>query len=295
MRLWLRAVRFVCEWSWELRDGTEGSCVLRATATNCYFWDSGGMPDGESILQGESSPSTPESPAITKLILPGCIDSSFNPDIIRAHTFYTGKMIGNAETLATAFSGTRRIASGQLKDIISAVKAVNENGETFPILVFDDVSSHQIEVDLRGSVDDAIARLAPAASASAPEAETESPRGPGRPKLGVVPREITLLPRHWDWLAQQPGGASVAIRKLVDEAKRQNEGRDRARVAQESAYRFMSTMAGNQTNFEEATRAFFANDVGRFEAMTEEWPADVREHSRVLASRAFGATEYRVV
>ncbi|MGV3710557.1 MAG: DUF2239 family protein [Gemmatimonas sp.] len=204
-------------------------------------------------------------------------------------------MIGNAETLATAFSGTNRIASGHLKDIIGIVKQFQETPGALPVLVFDDVSSHPIELDLRGSIADAVARLGRAPEAKGEVGGSEVPRGPGRPKLGVVPREITLLPRHWDWLAKQPGGASVAIRKLVDEAKRQLEGRDRARAAQESAYRFMSTMAGNQPNFEEATRAFFAGDTARFEAMTEDWPVDVREHARVLASRAFGAAEYRVV
>ena len=91
-----------------------------------------------------------------------------------------------------------------------------------------------------------------------------APRGPGRPKLGVVAREITLLPRHWDWLAQQKGGASVAIRKLVDEARRVNEDGDRIRLAQEAAYRFMSAMAGNRPHYEEAIRALFAADSASF-------------------------------
>ena len=103
----------------------------------------------------------------------------------------------------------------------------------------------------------------------------------------MVAREITLLPRHWDWLAQQKGGASVAIRKLVDEARRNNEGSDRIRLAQEAAYRFMSTMAGNRPHFEEAIRALFANDAPRFEQLIAEWPADVRDHAARLAVPAF--------
>ena len=205
-------------------------------------------------------------------------------------------MIGTAGTQATAFEGPTRIASGALSDVAAAVKAVSDRGTPHAILIFDDLTSHPLEVDLRGSVADVLARLAPdndPAPAEAPE--PEQPRGPGRPKLGVVPREITLLPRHWEWLGRQPGGASVALRKLVDEAKRTNEARDRARLAQEGAYRFMSAMAGNQPGFEEATRAFFANNAERFEQLSETWPPDIREHALVLASRAFGAKRYKVV
>lgn len=208
-------------------------------------------------------------------------------------------MIGTSNMLATAFEGSTRLASGSLRDVAVAAKAAHDRGATQPILIFDDLSSHPLEVDLRGTTADVISRLAPApefpneAPASPPE--PEQPRGPGRPKLGVVPREITLLPRHWEWLGKQPGGASVALRKLVDEAKKNNEAKDRARTAQESAYRFMSTMAGNQPGFEEATRAFFANNAERFEQSIQGWPPDVREHALVLASRAFGATRYKVV
>ena len=114
-----------------------------------------------------------------------------------------------------------------------------------------------------------------------------TPRGPGRPKLGVVAREITLLPRHWDWLAKQKGGASVVIRRLVDEARRNGEDGNRVRFAQEAAYRFMSTMAGNRPHFEEAIRALFANDAPRLEKLIAEWPADVRDHAARLAGSAF--------
>ena len=105
-----------------------------------------------------------------------------------------------------------------------------------------------------------------------------TPRGPGRPKLGVIAREITLLPRHWEWLAQQPGSASVALRRLVEEARRSGEDNDRVRRAQDAAYRFMSAMAGNRPHYEEAIRALFANDAARFRELIAEWPADVRDH-----------------
>ena len=106
--------------------------------------------------------------------------------------------------------------------------------------------------------------------------------------MGVVAREVTLLPRHWEWLSGQPGGASVALRKLVEEAGRANVGRDRARRAQEAAYRFMSAMAGDLPGFEEATRAFFAGDTTRFAELTEPWPIDIRDHARGMAEASFG-------
>jgi hypothetical protein len=109
------------------------------------------------------------------------------------------------------------------------------------------------------------------------------PRGRGRPKLGVVSREVTLLPRHWEWLNAQPGGASVALRKLVDEARRASGDKDRERQARDAAYHFMSTMAGNLPQFEEASRALFAGDRRRFTALIADWPPDIRDHIVKLA------------
>src|SRR6202042_2306098 len=133
------------------------------------------------------------------------------------------------------------------------------------ILLFDGRTGGPIEIDLRGTVDDVLARL-PRTSGIAPAVENAEPelpanRGPGRPKLGVVAREITLLPRHWEWLARQSGGASVAIRKLVDQARRTTEDSDRLRAGAEATYRFMSAMSGNRPHYEEAIRALFAGDA----------------------------------
>ncbi len=117
-----------------------------------------------------------------------------------------------------------------------------------------------------------------------------APRGPGRPRLGVVAREVTLLPRHWEWLGGQPGGASVALRKLVEQARKANGGRDRQRRAQEAAYRFMSALAGDLAGFEEAIRALFAGDRARFDQLVAPWPVDVGEYARRLGARAFDRT-----
>jgi hypothetical protein len=190
----------------------------------------------------------------------------------------------------TAFEGNRRIASGVLPEVALKVKEVIDRGVRAPVLIFDDASSELIEVDFRGTAQDVVERFAtssgaPTGSPTAPEPETR--RKPGRPRLGVVAREVTLLPRHWEWLNRQPGGASVAMRKLVEEARRVNETRDRVRRAQEVAYRFMSAMAGNEAGFEEALRSLFAADQSRFDSLVDSWPIDVRDHARKLAAGAF--------
>jgi uncharacterized protein len=192
-----------------------------------------------------------------------------------------------------AFEGVRCIAQGHLKEVALAVKKVIERGEQAPVLVFDMVTSQPVEFDLRGSSDEVIARLAEAETASAKESESEDedvPRGRGRPRLGVVAREVTLLPRHWDWLNSQSGGASVALRKLVEAARLASDEKDRMRHAQEALYRFMTSLAGNLPGYEEATRALYAGDAARFEASIAQWPADVRAHAMTLASCAFAAT-----
>jgi hypothetical protein len=104
----------------------------------------------------------------------------------------------------------------------------------------------------------------------------------------VVAREVTLLPRHWDWLARQPGGASTALRKLVEAARRTVSPAAELRRAQTALYRFMTAMAGDAAGYEEAIRALFAGDRVRFNALTEGWPVDVRDHAWRIAPAAFG-------
>jgi len=190
------------------------------------------------------------------------------------------------EATCTAFEGPRCIGSGALVKVALAVKKVVDRGPRGPVLVFDDVTSLQVELDLRGTGEEVARRLAARAAAEAPASEPEGPRGPGRPRLGVVAREVTLLPRHWEWLNGQPGGASVTLRKLVEEARKGSAGKDRLRQAQEAAYRFMSVMAGDRPGFEEATRALFAGKAQRFRQLVKTWPADVRAHARKLARPA---------
>jgi len=175
------------------------------------------------------------------------------------------------------FESGRRLAAGDKLAVALVAQAVVAERPDAPILIFDP-DGRQVDFDLRGSPEDLAARLAPA------EPEPEAPRGRGRPKLGVVAREVTLLPRHWDWLASQPGGASVALRKLVETARREAEAPDRQRRARDAAYRFASAAAGDAPGFESAMRALYAGDREGFEAGLAQWPADVAAHAKELAA-----------
>jgi uncharacterized protein len=195
----------------------------------------------------------------------------------------------------TAFAGPRRIDNGWLRAVAESVKRAIDAGETGEILIFDDADAQPVEIDFRGSLDDvrdSVARAFAARTASG-AAREEPRRGPGRPRLGVVAREVTLLPRHWQWLARQPGGASVALRRLVEEAFRDRSGRERRRLAQEAAYRFLSCLAGDRPHYEEAARALFAGNASAFGELVGGWPEDVRDYALRLAANAFGVAPKR--
>jgi len=187
----------------------------------------------------------------------------------------------------TAFIGVKQIAAGTLESVALSVKAALAEDQGLSAIVFDDATGHQIDLDLRGRDDEVVQRLAVHPFVHRRATKEPEPRGPGRPKLGVVAREVTLLPRHWEWLNLQPGGASVALRKLVDEVRRTNGARDRTRQAREATYRFMSAMVGNEPGYEEAARALFANDGARFGSLIAKWPTDVSAYVMRLAEAAF--------
>lgn len=180
----------------------------------------------------------------------------------------------------TAFAGRSRIITDARLPVALAVKAALQANDGQTILIFDDLTGGQVDFDLRGTDEEIAARL------GAAEATPTGAKRQGRPKLGVVAREVTLLPRHWDWLSQQPGGASVTLRKLVDAARQTGDDRAAIRQAQQAADRFMLAMLGNQPGYEEAARALYAGDRSRFMAITEPWPADPRDHARRLAEPA---------
>ncbi len=205
------------------------------------------------------------------------LTSEFRPGIIkRANNGDFGVLDDSQPSLFTAFLGSKRIASGPLEQVALVAKNAIDRGAKQPLFIYNDSTGHAIDIDSRGSDAELLARL----SRPAPPSR---PRGRGRPKLGVIAREVTLLPRHWQWLGSQPGGASVAMRKLVESARRANQEIDQRRQKQEAAFHFMSAIAGNLENFEEACRALFANDRHRFRVLVAAWPDDIREHASKLA------------
>jgi uncharacterized protein len=174
------------------------------------------------------------------------------------------------ELTVTAFHGVVRLAQGSRAEVAPVVREAETRHGAGTILVFDDWTGRQVELELREG-------------GEAPE----PPRKAGRPKLGVVSREVTLLPRQWEWLNAQPGGASVTLRKLVDAARNANGAREARRRAQEAADNVMRVLAGDAPNYEDASRALYAGDYARFTELSETWPGDVRDHVRRLAEPAF--------
>ncbi|MCF4166917.1 DUF2239 family protein [Zavarzinia compransoris] len=181
----------------------------------------------------------------------------------------------------TAFEGQRRLAAGPPATVALAVKAAEARGDGAAILVFDDATGRVVDLDLRGSDAEIAARVAPPEPAMA--VTVPATRKRGRPRLGVVAREVTLLPRQWDWLAAQPGGASVTLRRLVEEARKAEGGGTARRAARDAAYRFMAALAGDLPGYEDALRALFAGDPAGFDARIGAWPRDVAAHARRLA------------
>ena len=178
----------------------------------------------------------------------------------------------------TAFAGDTRIASGDVRTMLAHVKACLDAGEERTLLIFEDQTGIQIDFNLRGSLEDVLGGLEVHPHFAAPASAPDKKPGPGRPSLGVVSREVSLLPRHWEWLGRQPSGASAAIRRLVDEARKRDTGPDRAKQAKDAAAKFMWTMAGDRPGFEEASRALFAGDYERFDTLVLAWPEDIRDH-----------------
>lgn len=186
-----------------------------------------------------------------------------------------------------SFSGSKLIAEGDLLSVALASKKAMDDGTSETLLIFDD-ESKLVEIDFRGTLDTVAERIRSGQNEISEKSFDESAEKvkPGRPKLGVVAREVTLLPRHWDWLNAQPGGASVTLRKLVDGARKENGG-ESIKKKQEIAYRFMSAMAGDEVGFENAARALFAKDAKSFDLATKTWPTDVASHAQKLTRDVF--------
>lgn len=175
----------------------------------------------------------------------------------------------------TVFLGWKRIAAGSLEEILRQIKAQQndeQSGET--LLIFENQTGKQVDFDLRGSIQEVLDRALPQPVRA----------GPGRPRLGVTSREVSLLPRHWEWLETQPNGASATLRRLVDESRKRNPGESQSRAAIEATGRVMSAIAGNLPGFEEAYRALYARDTAQLEEQIKAWPADLRDYILAVAS-----------
>lgn len=183
-----------------------------------------------------------------------------------------------------AFEASRCIAAGPLEEVAQAARHALDEDPHAQLLILSDETGRVVDLDLRGSAGEVRQRYAATPTGTPTDKATKR----GRPSLGVVAREVTLLPRHWEWLAGQPGGASVTLRKLVEEARRGGVHTDRVRQAKEAAYRMLSALAGDLPHYEEALRALFAGDGDRFAAATGGWPGDIGSHARRLAGDAFG-------
>ncbi len=176
----------------------------------------------------------------------------------------------------TAFHDQQRLVTGPLGEVALAVKASIATHPIATFLVFDDQTGRVVDLDIRGSDADVLARLQP-------DEQPKAPAGRGRPALGVVPREVTLLPQQWDWLMRSSRNVSATLRRLVDEARRRDKAEPSRRQRQESAYRFMTAIAGDLPRYEDATRALFADDAAAFARQVANWPRDIREHAERLA------------
>jgi hypothetical protein len=184
----------------------------------------------------------------------------------------------------TAFCNDSVLASGPAIRVALAVKRAEARADLAAILCFDDRTGQVVDLDLRGTDAEIAARLTPLPA----EPKPTTPARVGRPRLGVVAKEVTLLPRHWDWLGQQSGSASATLRKLV-EAARNSAGPEvftRAQ-AQEAADRFMLATLGNHPGYEDAARALYAGDGATFQNLIKDWPKDLRDYAHRLAAPAF--------
>lgn len=180
----------------------------------------------------------------------------------------------------TAFRGTSKVAAGDLKTVLLALKAQENEPQTELTLLFDDQTGRLTDFNLRGTPEQVAAR---AEQVMNPPART----GRGRPKLGVTAKEVTLLPRHWEWLEAQSGGASATLRRLVDEARKRDPGGEQLRLAQAATDRFLGVMAGDLAGYEEATRALYRRDHAAFEERLKLWPQDIRDHAKQLSQAVF--------
>jgi uncharacterized protein len=186
--------------------------------------------------------------------------------------------MGNTKREYTLFVGNNLIVTGKIETVLTRSKEFFDQNCNERIALFDDTTGNVIDVDYRGTLEDVLSRLPSHPMFTYLNETPVKKAGPGRPKLGVISKEITLLPRHWEWLGEQQGGASVTLRKLVEKARKESAGSDNARRALEAIGRFISDMAGDLPDYEEVTRAYYAKNWSVFEKLIVDWPEDIKEY-----------------
>ncbi|GGJ28122.1 DUF2239 family protein [Deinococcus roseus] len=186
----------------------------------------------------------------------------------------------------TLFVDQKHLLTAGLPEVLTHLKNQPQNPHA-QVLVFEDQTGRTVDFDLRGTLEEVLVRHLPSSDAEPARA------GRGRPRLGVVAREVTLFPRHWEWLEQQPGGASAALRRLIEEARKQQPDLTKIRQAQTAADRFMSVIAGDLPGYQEASRALYARDFERFQQEIQPWPEDIRGHAERLAGPVFESADGR--
>ncbi len=203
----------------------------------------------------------------------------------------------------TAFEGDTLLGKGPLTEVILKIKKRMGKADNSPALIFNDATGNTMDFNFQGSEKDVLRRLevfVGEADGKGKDAKgkdgkgrdgkgkaAEEAAGPGRPKLGVISREVSLLPRQWEWLASQSGGASAVLRRLVDDARKKSGDALTVKQTQERTYKFLSVMAGNLMGYEEAIRALYRKDAKGFATHTEGWPKDVKRHAEMLAEGLF--------
>lgn len=185
----------------------------------------------------------------------------------------------------TAFAGHKLLAHGDLIKVALKVRRKLKEEPHIRVLIFSDLTGKQMDFDLRGTEKELEQRL----QIFVAEQPTAASQGRGRPRLGVVAREVSLLPRHWEWLSTQSGGASATIRRLIEDARKKTSGRETIKLSMERTHAFMTAIGGDLPGYEEALRALYSKDAHRFNKHIEEWPTSIKEHAHKLAATAFGS------
>ncbi len=184
----------------------------------------------------------------------------------------------------TAFESGKVISSGTLADVVINLKKKLGKSNHTSVLIFNDTTGRTMDFNFSGSEKEVLKRLE--IYTQTPDSK-EQPIGPGRPKLGVFSREVSLLPRHWEWLASQSGGASAVLRRLVEEAKKTSSQTITTKHAQERTYHFMSVVAGDFKGYEEVLRSLYKKDKSNFFSEMSEWPKDIVSYIRKISGPVF--------